>query len=340
MTKALRVPRERCEPVRQAMIRADVLDLDLVPEITGRYALLPLKKRWKSASKYGDIVEGVKFKERPRVLPYNRIVEIADIPLRLKKQLPRKWKLISDIVVLRVPEKLWRYRHKVAQAYAATLRARSVLHVDSIKGEFRRPECALLYGDSAETTHRENGVVFRLDASKVMFSKGNTYERMRIAGLVREGERVLDMFAGIGYFSLPIAVHAAPSKVYACEKSPVAFGYLEENVKLNKVERVVEPVLCDSREFHPGTKCDRVIMGYIPERGKWIDGRLAPWGFLDTAINNLSALKEATIHLHVLEKRGVLPLRSISGLVVKNRRDVTSYAPSIWHVVYDLGRIQ
>lgn len=338
MTRALRTPRSDCEPVRQMMIRDDVIDLDLVPLIKGSYAFLPLKKVWSDASKHGKVIDGIGFKEKPRVLPFESIMREVNIPSNLKKWLPRKWKIISDVLVLRLPDRLWQRRREVARAYAKVLRTKSVLHVDAIKGEFRNPECVLLYGKSAVTTHRENGVLFRLDASKVMFSKGNTYERARIAKLVRTGERVLDMFAGIGYFSLPIAVHSSPAIAYACEKSPLTFRYLKENIKLNKVERVVVPVLCDSREFHPETKCDRIIMGYLPEKGNWIDGRLAAWDFLDTAIRNLSDSEGACVHLHVLEKREAEPLKSISGLVTKNRRDVKSYAPSIWHVVYDLGR--
>jgi len=56
---------------------------------------------------------------------------------------------------------------------------------------------------------------------------------------VEEGERVLDMFAGIGYFTLPMA--RAGAEVTAVEHNPTAFRYLIENAQLNDVGSRVHP---------------------------------------------------------------------------------------------------
>ena len=72
-----------------------------------------------------------------------------------------------------------------------------------------------------------------------MWSKGNTTERKRMSTISDKGETVVDMFAGIGYFSIPMAVHSKPSKIYSIEINPISYGYLCENVYLNKVEDIV-----------------------------------------------------------------------------------------------------
>ena len=48
------------------------------------------------------------------------------------------------------------------------------------------------------------------------------------------------MFAGIGYFTIPIAVHSNVKKIYAIEINPVSYNFLCENIKLNKVETFEE----------------------------------------------------------------------------------------------------
>ncbi len=58
-----------------------------------------------------------------------------------------------------------------------------------------------------------------------MFSSGNMNERIRMSNISKPNEVVVDLFAGIGYFTLPIAVYSKPKKIYACEKNPISYDF-------------------------------------------------------------------------------------------------------------------
>jgi tRNA wybutosine-synthesizing protein 2 len=95
----------------------------------------------------------------------------------------------------------------MAGMYASVLGVGAVLSEEGpVTGVERRPSVRLIWGEGTETVHREHGVEYAFDTARQMFSKGNVHERLRMGRTVRDGETVVDMFAGIGYFTLPMAV--------------------------------------------------------------------------------------------------------------------------------------
>lgn len=116
------------------------------------------------------------------------------------------------------------------------------------------------------TTHVENKIIYGLDANRVMFSSGNTTERMHFAHVDATGEEVVDMFCGIGYFSLPLAVHGRPRIIHAVDKNPDSVAFLRLNAVWNHVGHVLDPRCGDNRVVGDDWigQCDRVLMGYLP----------------------------------------------------------------------------
>jgi tRNA wybutosine-synthesizing protein 2 len=208
-----------------------------------------------------------------------------------------------------------------------------VVKLGRIKGLKREPEVNVLIGEGTETIHRENHCFYKLDVSKIMWSKGNTTERKRIAGLVNEGETVVDLFAGIGYFSIPIAVHSPVEKIHSIEINPTAYNYLCENITLNDVSDKIKPLSGDCREITPEGVADRVLMGYIGNTHHYLDVAL-------------KALKDegGVIHYHesVPDKlKFIRPVdrvkESAEGFEVDilNKRIIKQYSPGVYHVVVD-----
>ena len=72
-------------------------------------------------------------------------------------------------------------------------------------------------GSPGWITVTEQGIRQSFDLTKVMFSRGNITEKIRFGHLVQPSEKVLDMYAGIGYFTLPALVHGGAQFVVCCE---------------------------------------------------------------------------------------------------------------------------
>jgi tRNA wybutosine-synthesizing protein 2 len=193
----------------------------------------------------------------------------------------------------------------------------------------RLPETEVLWGEAGETEHRECGYRYLLDPMKVMFSQGNRNEKMRIAALVPQGfregkrERIADMFAGIGYFTIPMAGSGA--KVHAMEINPVSFGYLERNIVINGLIDRAEPSMGNCRDLLSGVY-DRVVMGHF-DSIEYLPDLLA------------HVRKGSLIHLHSIGEvtdRIAAILESAGFFAGIQVHKVKKYRPHAWHVVQDV----
>lgn len=209
---------------------------------------------------------------------------------------------------------------------------KTIMKVDHIYGTKREPVIKLLYGNDTETINKENGCLFKLDLKKVMWSKGNNNERIRIAKLVEDNETVIDMFAGIGYFSIPIGVHSNAKQIYSIEINPNSFHYLKENIKLNKISNIT-PLLGDCINITPDYKADRIIMGYVKTTHH----------YLKVAIDSLN--KGGVIHYHETVPEKLMDIRPINRIkeLAGDRQveflklnKVKKYSPGVFHVVCDV----
>jgi tRNA wybutosine-synthesizing protein 2 len=258
---------------------------------------------------------------------------LTDEELRL---LPRGFERIGHIAIISLPRELLRRAQDIANALLSLKDVRTVaLREGAVSGRERRPNLRVIAGDpSTETIHRENHCTFKLDVARVMFSSGNVYERGRLPELVREGEVIADLFAGIGQFSIPIAKHARPGKIYATELNPVAYEYLCENIRINRVGHIVRPLLGDCAEVAPRGVADRVIMGLLHVTHQ----------YLPLAIQVLKP-EGGTIHYHesvpskLRFERPVKRVIEAAGgreVEILNKRVVKRYAPRVDHVVLDV----
>ncbi len=193
--------------------------------------------------------------------------------------LPSGFQNIGEIIIINLNSKLKNYKKIIGEAILELFpRIKTICNKKGIIiGKYRKPQIEIIAGKkNTEAITQEYGCYYKFDVRKTMFAKGNINERVRIAKQVNQNEIILDMFAGIGYFTVPMAKLASPKIIYSIELNPVSFKYLNENIKLNKIQKKVQTIKGDcSKETLAlvkklGRFADRIVMGYLPPPKKFI----------------------------------------------------------------------
>jgi len=198
---------------------------------------------------------------------------------------------IGNIIILRIPDSLLHKRKTIGEVLLDKVKtARSVYAQSSpVEGDFRIRKLELLAGeDQTVTEYKEHGCRFKVDVEKTFFSPRLSTERDRIAELINEGETIINMFGGVGMFSI-VAAKKKKCHVYNIDINPDAARLCSENILLNKLKGTVESIEGDATkviEERLREAGDRVLM-LLPERSD---------EFLDSAIK--AAKKKAIIHYY------------------------------------------
>jgi tRNA wybutosine-synthesizing protein 2 len=328
---AVIVTKENGEIIRRRLEKSKKLDHARKIELVKDKLILPVTEYIKNSDLQVIDYEG---NGRPKSLsPFEKIKTKIEIPEPLKEHLPNKWEKYGSVLILKYPPIIEAFKDKILPVYAKELNVKTILkEKGKIHDTIRVPDMDIIYGNDTETIHLENGIKYKFDAAKIMFSSGNVNERVRMSKLNVDSETIIDMFAGIGYFSLPLAKYQKPKKIYSCELNPIAFRYLNENIKLNKIDKI-EPYLGDNRTFDKA-KANRILMGFIDTEQ-----------FIAKALSLLEDQK-GIIHFH--NTWTTEELKNKDATLTKYAKKygfeydllyfsiIKSYAPHIWHIVADL----
>ena len=207
------------------------------------------------------------------------------------KDLVSAFDQIGDIIIVRIPDSLASKKKIIGKILLEQVKtAKSVFYQSSpVEGDFRTRNLQLIAGEKkTETEYRENGCRFLVDVEKAFFSPRLSTERERISNLVNDDDVVINMFGGVGMFSI-LAAKKTRCIVYNIDINPTASKLCEENIKLNKLKGDVISLNGDSSVIineQLQNKADRVLM-LLPERSD---------EFLDTAISSLK--KNGFIHYY------------------------------------------
>ena len=324
----VKVPKRYGEPNRRALIEMELLDSSKKIASDGSSLFLPLVREPNDVEK-GNL-GNVEFLEH-EFEAHEKAPTLED----LLGFMPH-YEVIGDIALIeaddsdvdRIGDALLKFHPHVNTVLGAT---------SPVVGEYRVREFMLVAGvDKTETVHKEYGCRYAVDLTKAYFTPRLSTERERILSWIKPDDVVVDMFAGVGPYSILIAKKVGPKKVVAIDKNPAAIEFLRRNVVLNSVDNVevVEGDANVEAERFAGI-ADHVIMN-LPHNA---------FDFLDSAVKLTKP--GGMIHYYGMTHEDDLFDGSIGlieaaakrvgrGIEVLEKRTVRSYAPHQYNICIEV----
>lgn len=331
----LKVQKNVANEIRKLLLKNSLINLDAKIKHDEDYVIIPLLKKPDK-----KVLDSLNFeiidtdfepqKRGPKSLKDYLKGKIDDSKI---DEIKGSFDIIGKIVILEIPEDLEEYKYLIGDAALKFTKRKAIYRKKSeIRGIIRTRELEHIAGeDVSETIHQEFGCRLMLDVKKVYFSPRLATERKRVADSVKDGEIIVDMFAGIAPFPILIARNHNV-KIYSIDINPDAYYYAKRNISLNNVEDKVIPVLGDVGEFlkDKNIEADRIIMNLPGSACKFID--LA----MDT-------VKEGgVIHYYEFSHDFQKPIQRLKEaayprkIEVIAKRKVRSKSPGVWHIGIDV----
>ncbi len=222
------------------------------------------------------------------------------------------------------------------------------LQTSKTEGQKRTRNLEFILGKrNLETIHKEHGNIYRLNPLHTFFSPRLSFERQRIANLVKKGERIINFFSGVGPFSIAIATKQVECITHSVEINEIAFKYLCQNILLNKCQDRVFPYCGDAFEIVPRIlkiKVNRVLLPLPLEADKslpvacnaldggnghihWqitehLQSKIIPFNEIDKRIRTIFSDSDMEVNFHI-----------------STTRIIRWIAPRIAHIAIDLNII-
>lgn len=264
----IRIKKEKGEEIRRLLKELHLLKIDAKIKADASFLYIPIIRELEEREK-------VKIGEGAELLKKDfEIIERGVTPIEEAIGFKPSYEITGDIAVLAnsdlnlkgVDEKLIGEEIMKRQKNIKVVAKR----ISPVEGIFRTRKIKIIAGEERkETIHKENGCKYKVDLEKVYFNPRLATERGRVALLTKRNERVIDMFAGVGSFSIQVAKFARD--VTGIDINPDATRYLKENVRLNSINNI-EVLNGDIREFFHYFKqtATRVIMNLPKKASEFI----------------------------------------------------------------------
>lgn len=348
---AFKVPIKEIDKVRKVLMEKELMKMNYKIQTDASYGYIPLKKE------YFEKIKKVKVQINSSKSIGNETIKIIEKDLEKIKHkttslseslkgklteeeiqtLKTSFDIIGDIVILEIPEELYDQKEIIGKAALNFTKRKSIfMKKGAIEGIVRTRKLEHLAGnDSSETIHKEHGIRLSLDMDNVYFSPRLATERNRIVNQVKDGEIILDMFAGIGPFPILIAKWTN-TEIYAVDINEKAIEYMEKNIGLNKLKGTIHPINEDINKIaidfkEKNIEFNRIIMN-LPG---------SAYEYLDLAISLLK--KNGILHYYEFNDNYQTGINRISSIAAKykkkikiiNTRKVKSSSPGKWHIAID-----
>ena len=327
--KCVKVPLKQLNDTRIKLMENGLMNMEYRLKAQDDFGYIPIND---DVGEY-EIVD-IELEPLKRV-PHNFAELLKDeLSLEEIENLRTSFDTIGDIVILEIPRDLQDKKQIIGDAAFKFTKRRSIfMKKSAVKGTIRIRDLEFLSGvDDSVTIHKEHGARLKLDVREVYFSPRLATERKRVMESVNEGEKILDMFCGIGPFPIVIA-REKDVEITAVDINESAIKYLDENIRLNKLKGQIKTYCGDARKVSDEfkTKYDRIIMN-LPGLA---------YTFLDVAVNLIE--DNGIINYYEFSnsyEQGIKRITDAANEVGKkveiiNCRKVQSTSPGEWHVAID-----
>jgi len=345
----LKVPKSLGERAIRLVAELDLFNRELQIQQTEDSLCIPLAREPSSAvlntfkkklSEFEMSIHNFPEREKRHFTQHDFLAE--KLPSNLLTGVPRAIDFVGDIAIVEIPPELVDHKKAIGEAILKAHKQTNTVLAKSgaVEGVYRLRDFEVIAGvKKTFTIYREYGCVYHVDVARAYFSPRLSSEHNRVASQVNEGETVVDLFAGVGPFVIPITKKHKNVRVYAVDVNPDAVSLLKRNVAVNRAEKQVVPILGDARQVVREQlfgKADRVIMN-LPETAlEFVDvacealkpegGIMHYYGFAKVS----DPLETAKVRLTEAVKRNNRQVKNI--ILAKTVREVAPYA---WQVVVD-----
>ncbi len=331
MVRCIKVPKSEGNPVRVRLKEEGMLNICARIRATDDYLLIPI---------LGDSFEGYEVLDEDLEPIERQETDYRNLlPEEVRDILPNSYDNIGDVLVVKLVDELLPMKHEIGEAMLKVSSSTRAVFLDhGVKGELRIRDLELIAGSGgSETRHRESGVTMMTDPAKVYYNPRLATERERVASMVKDGEVIIDMFAGVAPFPLTICRCARPKVIYAIDLNHDAVEYMKKNIKINRFSNIV-PMEGDARELVKDLpEADRVIMN-LPQIAQ---------EFLPDAL--MKTKKGGIVHMHKIMGREesdcvvalIIDDMNSRGLACElvDKRELKTYSPSASVYVLDIRRL-
>ena len=254
----IKIPKKQGEKIIVLANKLGLSDKELAIQSDEEFVYVPLVRQptEKETSRIHEQANELQLETRvlkERIHPEKTHMEALEnqLPPNLLPSIPKAIDIIGDIAIIEVPAELKAHETLVGESILKTHKnVKTVLaKAGAISGTYRLRKANIIAGkQKTATVHKEFGCQYQVDIAKAYFSPRLSHEHKRVASNVQEGETIVDLFAGVGPFAVLIAKNHRTVKVYALDINPDAVELLERNVRLNRVQSRVFPILGDARQ--------------------------------------------------------------------------------------------
>ncbi len=333
----VQVELRQAEKARKYLSENNLLRKDLKVNKDKNFIYFPVKGTSNISNSYKIIEKEFEIsKKKPK--SYKEIISLSD---NLKQDLPTSYDMIGDIILIKLPENLLKYKEEIGKSLLKTNKnIKTVCLAQPVTGELRTRDIKVIAGEKrTKTTHKEYGLTFDVDVEKTYFSPRLATERKRVVSLIKPDEVVVDMFAGVAPFSIMIAKYASSKMIYAIDKNEEAVKLARQNIIRNNVLDKIEIINIDAKEIYKilnqkNIKADRIIMN-LP---------FSAYLFFTHALKITN--KKSVIHLYDILKENKIQDRvdylrktaeeNGSSIVKLDIKKIKTYAPREFYIGLDI----